>query len=168
MKQWKPVKGFEDYEISTDGRLRSHKYDRTIVLKPRITYDGYVWYVLSKHGKGYSRRAHRLVAEAFIPNTDNKPTVNHIDGDKKNNAVDNLEWATLEEQMTHAYAHSLKLPVRGYLQGNHVLSETEVREIRQVYKAHSKEFGMKALAKRYGVSEPTIDKCVRRVTYQNV
>ena len=70
MEQWKPVSGFEGYEISTTGRLKSYKHGRAIILKPRITHDGYVWYILSNHGRGYSRRAHRLVAEAFIPNTD--------------------------------------------------------------------------------------------------
>ena len=165
---WATIAGFEDYEISTLGRVRSHKYQRSSILKPRITHDGYVWYSLSKNGKGYTRRANRLVAEAFIPNPENKPTVNHIDGDKLNNTVENLEWMTKEEQMRHAYSNGLKKPVRGVLQGNSVLTEDEVREIRRVYKGHDPEYGMKALAKKYGVSEPTIDKCVRRVSYKNV
>jgi predicted DNA binding protein len=168
MEHWKTVQGFEDYEISNLGRLKSHKYNRTVVLKPRITHDGYVWYSLCKNGKGCTKRANRLVAEAFIANPDKKPTVNHIDGNKLNNNVSNLEWATKEEQMQHAYENGLKKPVRGCLQGNHVLSEDEVREIRSTYKAHDKQNGMRALAKRYGVSEPTIDKCVRRVSYKNI
>lgn len=167
-EQWKTIEGFEDYEISTFGRVKSHKYMRDSILKPRVTHDGYVWYSLSKHGKGHTKRANRLVAEAFIPNPENKKTVNHIDGDKTNNHVDNLEWATLNEQMQHAYKNGLKKPVRGYLQGNHVFSEEEVREIRRLYKPHSKEFGMRALARKYGVGEATIDKCVRRVTYRNI
>lgn len=168
MERWKPITGFEDYEISDKGRVRSHKYNRAVILKPRVTHDGYVWYSLCKSGKGYTKRANRLVAEAFIPNTENKPTVNHIDGDKLNNAANNLEWATREEQMQHAYRMGLKNPVSGCLQGNHVLTESEVREIRAAYKAHDKKNGMRALAKRYGVSEATIDKCVRRVSYKNV
>jgi hypothetical protein len=165
---WQVIKGFEDYEISSTGQVKSHKHGRAVVLKPRITHDGYVWYSLCKNGKGYTKRANRLVAEAFIPNPDGKPTVNHIDGNKLNNSADNLEWATREEQMQHAYANGLKKPVRGPLQGNHVLNEDEVREIRKVYKGHDKQCGMLALAKRYGVSPSVIDKVVRRKSYTNV
>lgn len=165
---WKEIPGFDGYEISSHGRVRSSKRKRECILKPRITHDGYVWYNLHVNGKGYSKRAHRLAAEAFVPNPLEKGTVNHIDGNKLNNSIENLEWATREEQMQHAYEHGLKKPVRGCLQGNHVLSEDEVREIRKIYKAHSKEFGMRALARKYLVSEPTIDKCVRRVSYKNI
>lgn len=168
MEIWKTISGFNDYEISSDGRVKSHKYGRPVILKPRITYDGYVWYNLCLNGRQYTKRANRLVAEAFIPNPDSKPTVNHKDGNKLNNTVDNLEWATREEQMQHAYKYGLKKPVRGCAQGNHLLTENEVREIRLTYKSHSKEYGMLALAKKYGVSAVTIDKCVRGVTYRDV
>ncbi len=165
---WRIIKGFEDYEISNTGRVKSHKHGREVILKQRVSHDGYVWYNLCMNGKQYTKRANRLVAEAFVNNPENKPTVNHIDGDKSNNNAENLEWATREEQMQHAYANGLKKPVRGYLQGNHVLSEDEVREIRRIYKGHNKKFGMNALAKKYNVSPSVIDKCVRRKSYKNV
>lgn len=168
MKKWKTIKDFEDYEISEDGEVKSHKHNRTIILKKRISPDGYVWYILTRNGKAYTKRANRLVAEAFIDNPENKPTVNHLDGDKLNNSVNNLEWATRQEQMQHAYKHGLKKPVRGCLQGNHVLSEEEVKEIRSLYKGHSKEYGMNALAKIYNVSTSTIDKCVGYRSYKNI
>lgn len=167
-EHWKRISGFEDYEISTTGKVMSYKSVTPRILKPRITHDGYVWYTLTKNGKGHTKRANRLVAEAFIPNPESKPTVNHVDGNKLNNNVDNLEWATREEQMQHAYDNGLKKSVRGCLQGNHVLSPDDVREIRRIYKAHNKEYGMKALAKKYGVSEPVIDRCVRRISYQDI
>lgn len=116
-----------------------------------------------KNGKGYTRRANRLVAEAYIHNPENKPTVNHIDGNKQNNYYKNLELATLNEQMSHAYKIGLKKPMRT----NCLLTDDQVREIRKTYKSHSKEFSMKALAKRYNVSEPTIDKCVHYRTYKD-
>ena len=105
---WRIIKGFEDYEISNTGRVKSHKHGREVILKQRVSHDGYVWYNLCMNGKQYTKRANRLVAEAFVNNPENKPTVNHIDGDKSNNNADNLEWATREEQMQHAYANGLK------------------------------------------------------------
>ena len=166
--QWEQIAGFDDYEISDTGKVRSSKGQTPIILKERYTHDGYVWYILTRNGKGFSKRAHRLVAEAFIDNLGNKPTVNHIDGNKRNNNVSNLEWATREEQMRHAYKHNLKQPMRGVQQPRHKLTVDQVREIRSVYKGHSPIFGMKALARRFGVSESVIDQCVYRRTYTDV
>lgn len=70
--------------------------------------------------------------------------------------------------MEHAYKNRLKKPVQGILQGNSVLTEEEVKEIRRIYKSHSKEFGMIPLAKKYNVSVSTINKCVGRRSYKNI
>ena len=101
------------YSVSTFGRVRNDISGR--ILKPSYTHDGYLMVRLSINGKMPAKtcRVHRLVAEAFIPNPDNKPTVNHKDGCKPNVGVDNLEWATHSEQITHAYRtglHSRKCP----------------------------------------------------------
>lgn len=168
-EEWKEIINSEGkYLISNYGRVKSLKNGRERILKTRKTHDGFLWYSLSFKGNVRTLRAHRLVAEYFIPNPDNKPTVNHIDGNKENNRVDNLEWATLKEQMKHAYENRLKKPVQGALQGNSLLSEEEVKEIRRVYKSHSKEFGMIPLAKKYNVSVSTINKCVGRRSYKNI
>lgn len=165
----KNIKGYDgDYKVNEFGEVFSFKKGRPKKLKPRYTHDGYIWYSLSKNNKAKTLRANRLVAETFIPNPLNKETVNHKDGDKFNNHVSNLEWSTKNEQMEHAYKMGLKKPVDGTSNGNSVLTEHEVKEIRAAYKSHSKEYGMKALAKKYNVSEPTIMKCVRRATYKNV
>jgi len=87
------------YMISSDGRLysvRSNKY-----LKPNTDKYGYYTYTFSINSVRYTYKAHRLVATAFIPNPENKPTVNHIDCNKRNNTVENLEWATHKEQSHH-------------------------------------------------------------------
>ena len=169
MEEWKIITGFEDYEISSFGRVKSHKNGKTKILKERFNRDGYVQYSLSdKNHVAQSKRASRLVAEAFIRNPENKPTVNHKDGNKRNNRVDNLEWATKKEQMKHAYKFGLKQPVSGTLHGSSVLSESDVVEIRKVYKPHDKSFGMFALAKKYNVSPATIDRCVRKISYKNI
>jgi hypothetical protein len=96
-----PIKDYPMYRIGTDGRIWSEARD--IMLKSHINDRGYVNAYLSKNGKVKTLRVHRLVAEAFIPNPDNKPEVNHIDGNKLNNRVDNLEWVTRRENRQHAW-----------------------------------------------------------------
>lgn len=169
MEIWKCVEGSDGkYQISNTGKVKSFANITPRLLKQRISKDGYVWYVLQINGKGKTMRANRLVAKAFIPNPFNKATVNHIDGNKLNNTVENLEWATKEEQMKHAYNLGLKKPVQGTLQGSSVLTKEQVLEIRRIYKSHSKEFGMLPLAKEYGVSVSTINKCVGKRSYKNI
>lgn len=98
---WKEIKGYEGlYAISDRGRVKSLKSGR--VLKPGINSNGYELVVLCKNGKQKNYTVHRLVAEAFIPNTDNLLQVNHIDECKTNNDVSNLEWVTASQNMKHS------------------------------------------------------------------
>ena len=103
---WKPIENYEDYSISNFGNVYSSK--RTRILKPTNTTKGYIQVHLSKNGKVKNAPIHRLVAKAFIENVDNKPQVNHIDGNKKNNNVTNLEWCTNLENQRHARKIGLK------------------------------------------------------------
>lgn len=109
---WKPLVGYEtEYLISSYGRLKSIKHGKSIMLKPHInTRNGYVYYLVSKNGKSKNSRAHRLVALTFIPTSNTKLQVNHKDGNKTNNRVDNLEWCTQSENMIHAYKMGLEKP----------------------------------------------------------
>lgn len=84
------------YVITDDGRLYSTRSEK--FLRPRMDRYGYFYYVISIDNQRYTLKAHRLVAEAFIPNPDKKPTVNHKNGIRSDNHVSNLEWATHKEQ----------------------------------------------------------------------
>ncbi len=101
---WKVIDGHPDYEISNHGRLWSWKSH--VYVQGKYDKDGYIEFGM-KHVSGKMKyyRIHRLVALAFIPNPDNKPVVDHIDGDVKNNHVNNLRWATVSENTFHSRKH---------------------------------------------------------------
>jgi hypothetical protein len=109
---WKkiPITGYQDtYEISSIGRLRNYKRGR-IVAQDSSDKRGYLRYALYNKGKKLRKGAHVLVAMAFHPNPNGKLTVNHENGNKSDNRVSNLSWATLSEQQLHAISTGLKVP----------------------------------------------------------
>ena len=97
---FKPIKGFERlYLVSDTGVVWSNHRNRP--LKPSIDRYGYYKVVLRRNGMSFYTTVHRLVARAFLPNPDNKPAVNHINENKLDNRVENLEWVTAEENDNH-------------------------------------------------------------------
>jgi len=84
------------YSITNDGRLYSIRNNK--FLRPSMDKFGYLYYVVSIHGVRKTAKAHRLVAQAFLPNPQKKPTVNHKNGIRTDNRLENLEWATIKEQ----------------------------------------------------------------------
>ena len=106
MEMWKEIPGTGgQYQISNTGKIRTAKTGR--ILTPVIDKRGYERVCLFKCDRERRHKIHRLVALAYIPNPDNKPQVNHKDGNKRNNSVDNLEWVTNDENMSHSRANGL-------------------------------------------------------------
>jgi len=118
MEVWKDVVGYEGfYQVSNKGNVRS--VDRSVnvlngtkvskgkLLKPCTNLQGYLFVTLSKHNIVKERRVNRLVAEAFIPNPDKHPAVNHKDKNRTNNCVDNLEWCTNEYNNRYSSAKAI-------------------------------------------------------------
>lgn len=102
----KDLKGFEEYySITEDGKIFSKRIQR--FLKSSLKKNGYVCIHLNVAGNVYYKKVHRLVAETYIPNPDNKPMVNHKDGNKSNNYYTNLEWVTGSENNIHAIGNGL-------------------------------------------------------------
>lgn len=121
---WRDISGFDDnYQISNTGKVKSKErivsnacrtyLKKEQILKNQVMKDGYSCVVLRESGKKKLLKIHRLVATAFIPNPTNLPCINHIDGDKLNNQVENLEWCTFKYNTNHAIKNGLKPLVCG-------------------------------------------------------
>ena len=158
------IKGYNNYLISDLGRVFSFYTKK--VLKPRKDKDGYFLVDLCKNGIRKHHKIHRLVALAFIPNPENKRTINHIDGVKTNNFVDNLEWATNKENTQHALNNGLLKPNKGSKHGQAKLSEKEVLEIRSLHKTG--DYYQKDLGKIFGVDRSLIGYIVRRKRWKHI
>lgn len=105
---WKDVVNYEGYyKISNMGRVKSLLGRNERLMKTHISRNGYVKLDLSKIGQTKKVYVHRLVAQAFIDNPDDKPVVNHINSDKQDNRLSNLEWVTQKENILHAIALGL-------------------------------------------------------------
>lgn len=123
-EKWKDVVGFEGfYKVSNSGDVKNKKGK---LKKKILDKDGYVYYFLYKDGKRKSARAHRLVAEAFIPNPENKPVINHKDENKQNNSDTNLEWCDVN--YNNRYSKSKKV-LQFDLKGNFIKEWECVRDI---------------------------------------
>jgi hypothetical protein len=95
MREWKKIDGFEYYSISNDGIVRNDK--RQSIVKPMLSTSGYLFVHLVKERKKYTKYIHRLVGLAFLERQTEDVQIDHIDGDKTNNALSNLRWVTVSE-----------------------------------------------------------------------
>lgn len=176
---FKDILNHEGYQVSNLGRIKSLSKkikcrNGTRISKDRIlknnSYNGYQRIQMGKKSKHFL--VHRLVALHFIPNPLNKPCVNHIDGVKDNNRVENLEWVTYSENNIHAYNFLIQDRSkknkenfkRGSYQHLSKLKEHEVKEIRSIY---SKGMGV-ILSKEYNVSQTTILNIVNNKIWTHI
>ena len=162
---WKKCKINTSYMVSTDGIVKRVKTNK--ILKQKLDKDNYLSVNISMGSRGNSRQVfvHRLVAEAFIPNPENKPLVRHIDGNPINNCVENLIWVTPKENIEYSIKTGAKESDCGSLSCNSKLSPNEISYCRKMYQPRNKLYGCNALAKRFGVSKSTMSYILNTKTY---
>lgn len=131
---FKEVKNCKDYQISNFGNLKSMKWGKEKILKPEMDRNGYLRYSLSNNNLTKRYLSHRLVLTAFVPNPENKPCVNHINGIKTDNRVENLEWVTYSENRLHSHLNNLQNYAKGESCSYSKLKEKEVLEILEIGK----------------------------------
>jgi NUMOD4 motif/HNH endonuclease len=163
MEEWKPITSLDGkFHVSSLGNVKNIKSGK--VLKQRVNKKGYSQVALKPNGRNggdICLKVHREVAIAFIPNPEGKPTVNHIDGNKLNNQVSNLEWSTHSENIRHAYANKLKTPLSGEECIFSKLTNEQVEFVRSNTDLSSAEIG-----RRFGVHRSAIAKIRRGVHWK--
>ena len=163
IETWKELQGYEDrYRISDHGRIWSKQKFKC--MGERISKTGYVNMSLrQKNSPAKQHTLHRLVAIAFIPNPENKPQVNHIDGDKQNNCVENLEWATCSENIKHAFKLGLR-DSKGAKNSQSKLTKEDVLWMRE----NKGKVLQKDMAKRFGVSSKYVSDVICGIYWKHI
>lgn len=161
----KIIPGYSKYKATRDGRVRTNRL-RKGWLTPTVDKNGYIrYYLIGDDGKRKGMYIHQIVARTYIPNTENKPQVNHIDGNKANNSIGNLEWCTHRENILHDWKMGRRKGLEGESGSGSKKTVAEVEKIRQMYKYGSTQV---ELGKIFDISQPTISQIVRKVTWRNV
>lgn len=164
---WKDIVNYEGfYQVSNMGRVKSFNYMNTGKEKIIIGFNGrgYKRIVLFKNGKHKHMQIHRLVGIAFIPNPDNKPCINHIDGNKSNNRADNLEWCTPKENIEHAVKNGKFKTGENHQTSK--LTEKQILEIRSLYATGY--YSHRNLANLYNVDHSQIRNIIIRKHWKNI
>jgi len=174
MEIWKEIIGYENYIVSNLGNVLSlpkkvknkngyrETKTRLLVLNNN---NGYKYVCFVKDGQKKNYLVHRLVALAFLENTNNYQEVNHKDGNRGNNNVENLEWCTRQQNIDHSWEKGLTKCI-GEGHHNSIFTEDLVREIRAKY--DTKMYSYSMLGKMYGINKFTIRNVIKRYTWGHI
>jgi len=169
VEMWKYIEGYEScYSISNFGRVKSlartiNQKNRKYKTKERIMsqcicHKGYHRVRLNLNGTGKNKTIHRLIAEAFIPNLYNLPMVNHIDGNKSNNAISNLEWCTAKNNSEHARDNNLTANLKGEKHPRSTIDDIQALTIETFFNKDksSRKYTAKQLSKFFNTSRGVV------------
>jgi hypothetical protein len=164
MEIWKDIKDFNGYQVSDLGRVRSfwnnaRRLKEIPTIRKAILKNRYYQIVLKKDGNAHAKYVQRLVAEAFIPNPNNYPTVDHIDRNSENNKVKNLRWATYQMQTDNS-----NIPF-GERTGSSKLKDCDILQIKKLVASGVKR---KDVAEKYKVGKTTINKVVSGSNWSHI
>lgn len=159
MHTFKVIEEYPNFSISSCGKIKRNSSGK--ILKTHRHKNGYEVINIKPNGRGSGKtlKIHRVVATAFIPNPLNKPQVNHKDGNKTNNNVSNLEWATPSENVKHAYDNGL---IAAYPHPTKFTLD-EAKIIASLYRARCHVNGARALARKFNTSHSVIINTINRV-----
>ena len=140
-----------NYFVTTEGDVIRNKKKLKGYKKP----DGYIDHCIQINKKRKHFLLHRMIAETFIPNPENKPQVNHINGVKDDNRIENLEWVTPSENMIHAFDNGLN-------KAGTKIESSIIENIINEYIPYDKKYGQKKLAEKYNIDQSTISLIINK------